>query len=77
MENEVIVDGVTYVRLFFSSTEVLGDISHFWDQFDRQKRDEIRRKMMEHLVEDGYFIRKDDFEKKQRIYWEDELFYEA
>jgi hypothetical protein len=75
-EDEVIIDGVAYVQIGYPSTPMLGDPSSFLDQFDEKERNEIRRKAIAHLVEAGYFMRKDDYEKKNSIYEKDELFYE-
>jgi hypothetical protein len=73
--DEVVVDGVTYVRLYYPSTPFFGDPSGFWDQFDEKERNEIRQRMIVNLVEAGYFMRKDEYEKKYSIYKADELFY--
>jgi hypothetical protein len=72
--DEVAVDGVTYIRLWRPPAACFGDPSGILDHFDGKECYEIRRRMMAHLVEAGYFIRKDDFEKKH-IYKKDELFY--
>jgi hypothetical protein len=85
--DEVIIDGVAYVQLYYPSAPVLGDPSGIWDRFDEKERNEIKRKMIAHLVEAGCFMRKDDYEKRQSmyerdvrgekpiVYEEDELFY--
>jgi hypothetical protein len=74
-EEEVIVDGVTYVRLHYPSSQVFGDPSAFLDQLDEKEREEITRRIIKHLVDAGYFMRKDDYEKKYSIYEKGELFY--
>jgi valyl-tRNA synthetase len=73
--NEVIIDGVTYVATCKLSVCIFGDPSRLWDRFNGKKLEEIRRKMIARLVEDGYFERKEDYEKKHSIYGKDELFY--
>jgi hypothetical protein len=73
--DEVIIDGVAYVQLYCTSGQASGDLSGFLDQFDEKKRDEIKRRMMVHLVGAGRFMRKDDYEKKHSIYKKGELFY--
>jgi hypothetical protein len=73
--NEVVVDGVAYVQCHCPHTDFSGDPSGAWDRFGEKERDEIRRRMIAHLVEAGYFMRKDEYEKKNSIYGKDELFY--
>jgi hypothetical protein len=73
--DEVIIDGVAYVQLYACLKRASVNHSGFLDQFDEKERNEIRRRMMAHLVEAGYFMRKDDYEKKYSIYKKDELFY--
>jgi hypothetical protein len=73
--DEVVIDGVAYVQLCYPSTLMLGDPASFLDQFDEKKRNEIRQRMIADLVEAGYFMRKDDYEKEHSIYKKDELFY--
>jgi hypothetical protein len=72
--DEVTVDGVTYVRLYYPAP-VAGVPSGFLDNFDEKEREEIRRKLIEELVKAGYFMRKDDYKRKQSVYGKDELFY--
>jgi hypothetical protein len=73
--DEVVVDGITYVRIYYPPFAVEGDPSGFWDQFDEKECEEIRRKLMEELVEAGFFMRKEDYERKHGIYEKGELFY--
>jgi hypothetical protein len=73
--DEVVVDGVTYVQLFYPPNTAMGDPSGFWDNFDKKKREEIRCRMIKHWVETGYFMRKENYEKEHSIYEKDELFY--
>jgi hypothetical protein len=73
--DEVIIDGVFYVQIGYPSTPMLGDPSAFLNQFNEKERNEIRRKAIANLVEAGYFMRKDDYEKEHSIYKKDELFY--
>jgi hypothetical protein len=73
--NEVVVDGVVYVRIYDSAALIVGDPSGFWEHFDEKEREETRRKLIEHLVEVGHFMRKEDYEKEHSIYETDELFY--
>jgi hypothetical protein len=73
--DEVIIDGVAYVRLYASLKRTSVNASGFLDQYDEKERNKIRRRMMAHLVEAGYFMRKDGYEKKNSIYQKDELFY--
>jgi hypothetical protein len=73
--DKVVVNGVTYVRLYYSSTKFFGDPSGFLDHFNEKERDEIRLKMIVKLIEAGHFKRKDEYKKKNSIYKNDELFY--
>jgi hypothetical protein len=74
--DEVVVDGITYVRLYYPSFAAEGDPAVFWGNFDEKEREEIRRKMMEHLVEVGFFMRKEDYERKRSIYEKEHSIYE-
>jgi hypothetical protein len=66
--DEVVIDGVAYVQLYAPLKRTFGNPLVFWNRFDEKERNEIRRRMMERLVEAGYFMRKDDYEKKHSIY---------
>jgi hypothetical protein len=64
--------GDLYINRHKSS---FGDPSAFLNNFTEKERNEIRKKMREILIEDGYYTRKDVWEKQHSIYKNDELFY--
>jgi hypothetical protein len=73
---EIEFDGVTYVFQYHNDyTYHSGNPSGFWDRMDEKERHEVQRRMIEHLLETGYLIRKSDLEKRNSIYKKDELFY--
>jgi hypothetical protein len=69
-------DGITYLSGYYGGHIYGGDPSGFWEGIEEKERHEIKRKMIKHLVEVGYLIRKSDLEKRNSIYKKDELFYE-
>jgi hypothetical protein len=75
--DEVVVDGVTYIRVYskYPFDHSFGDPSGFWDNFSENEREEIKRRLIAELIGAGYFERKDQYEKKNSIYKKDELFY--
>jgi hypothetical protein len=73
--DEIEFDRVVYISLYHTGHTYLGNPSDFFFSMEEKDRHEIRRKMIKHLIEAGYLIRKDDLEKKNSIYGEDELFH--
>ena len=76
MDKEVEIDGVVYVDIGIEhSNNFIGDPSSFWKLIDEKDKATVKRKLLEHLIEAGWFVRKDDYEKEHSIYKKDELFY--
>jgi hypothetical protein len=73
--DEIVIDGVSYVVCYKPSGCIFGDASHIFDRFNEKEREEINRRMIGHLVEAGYFKRKEDYEKEHSVYKKGELFY--
>jgi hypothetical protein len=77
MNEEVIIDGVSYIKIWGNLNEkYYGDPSAFLrNYFTEEKLLEFRRKAMAHLVEAGYYARKDYWERQRpKTYKQGELF---
>jgi hypothetical protein len=73
--DEVIIDGVSYIRIMGYQHKYSGDPSAFLNNFTEKERNEIRKNMMAHLVEAGYYERKDVWEKQRpKTYKQGSLF---
>jgi hypothetical protein len=75
-DNEVTVDGVTYVRVHYPCPiHFVGDPSGFLRGLNDKEREEILRRNIARLIASGVFVRKDEHKKERSIYKKDELFY--
>jgi hypothetical protein len=74
-EREIEFDGVIYVFRYHNDYTCRNNAHDFLGGMEEKERHEIKRKMIERLLEVGYLIRKGDLKKRNSIYKEDELFY--